>query len=171
MSNTQEVTIIGLFLKKRIQKPSSVESLGKIHLKFLKNGILNFTVTFVQSLQKNNQILSWIVPVNSLQVFLTLLWLWEITSNQSFVDRHLISFISSDDMISKLRFTHVIDQSLILVNISFSIQLEYIDVMQVIEVLSVESTKNDHATTYKSSTVSAPWFGMISNYTSNFQAF
>lgn len=87
------------------------------------------------------------------------------------MDRHLISFISSDDMISKLRFTHVFGQSLILVNISSSIQLEYIDVMQVIEVLSVESTKNDHATSYKSSTVSAPWFGMISNHTSNFQAF
>ena len=49
-------------------------------------------------------------------------------------------------------------------------QLEDIDVVKVIKVFSVETSKNDHTTSHKTSTVSSSWFWVFEWTSSHFQS-
>ena len=77
------------------------------------------------------------------------------------MNRHFFSFMTSNDMIRQLIFSQILDYSLILVNISFGIEFEHIDIVQIIEILSVEPSENNHATAYKTSAVSSSRLRMV----------
>ena len=49
-------------------------------------------------------------------------------------------------------------------------QLEDIDVVKVIKVFSIETSKNDHTTSHKTSAVSSSWFGVFEWTSSHFQS-
>ena len=48
-------------------------------------------------------------------------------------------------------------------------QLKDVDVVQVIEVLTVEASEGDHATAHETSAVSSSWFGVFLRVSADFQ--
>lgn len=77
---------------------------------------------------------------------------FEMTSNESRVDFNSISFRAEYYPIVKLIFTERVFEYLLAVcSLDFAIELENIDVVQIVKILSIKPSEGDHTTSNESS--------------------
>lgn len=133
--------------------------------------MLNLSITLVKALQQSKQGNLAVTTVDLLQVVDELSVGPEVPRDQRRVDVHSLSFAGVNNAVREIFIVDVGLEAFIAErSLDLVVQLKDVDVVQVVEVLTVEASKGNHAAAHEASAVSSPWFGVLLRVSADLQA-
>lgn len=133
--------------------------------------LLNLSITLVKALQQSKQGNLAVTTVDLLQVVDELSVGPEVPRDQRRVDVHSLSFAGVNNAVREIFIVDVGLEAFIAErSLDLVVQLKDVDVVQVVEVLTVEASKGNHAAAHEASAVSSPWFGVLLRVSADLQA-
>lgn len=153
---------------------SSIQALRKVNSIFFVDLIsLKLAKAFVKTLEQVQKSLAFVTSVNIIEVISKLCVGLEISSNQWRMDFDAFAIFGVYVSICEFGLIEIAFKSLLVVMSLHCLvaKLKDVYVMQIIEVLSIETAESNHATTNESSTMPPAWLRMLRRSSSDLNVF
>lgn len=173
MGQLQHISLVRFsFAREEVHEEFSIRSLRQFDLVFAVDLVLlNPSISLVKALQQSKQGNLAVVPVDLLKVVDELGVGGEVPSDQRRVNVDSLSFTGVNNAVREVLTVDVGLKALIAESsLDLVVQLKDIDVVQVVEVLAIETSEGDHATTHEASAVSSSWFWVFLGVSADLQA-
>lgn len=133
--------------------------------------LFNLSISLVKTLQQAKQRNLVVAPVDLFKVVDELGVGLEVPRDQRGMDIDSLSFTGVDNAIREVFIVDVGLEALITkCSLDLVGQLKDVDVVQVVEVLPVEASEGDHATSHEASAVSSSWLGVLLSVSADLHA-